>query len=178
MTTPQDVVEQTLAASTSRACAVIVRSHSVANLRWARSTLTTNGETVALSVTVIAYVDVPDGVGVGSVTVSAPSLAELPDLVRRAEAMAVQSGAAEDARDLVSGVFGAPSSAFRFFLVFPPRRHRALRVCRAARHHRLSRHEHRRPAPLRRAGGEARAHGEEPRAESVDVGRPGRSRPC
>ncbi len=104
MTSPQEVVERVLAASTSRGCTVLVRSTSVANLRWARSTLTTNGETVALSVTVVAYVDGPDGVGVGSVTVSAPSVAELPDLLRRAQEMAEQSGAAEDARDLVTGV--------------------------------------------------------------------------
>jgi predicted Zn-dependent protease len=104
MTTPQEVVERTLAESTSRGCVVLVRSTSVANLRWARSTLTTNGETVSLSVTVVAFVDVADGIGVGSVTVSAPSLDDLGGLVRRAEEMAAQSGAAEDARDLVSGL--------------------------------------------------------------------------
>ena len=108
MTTPQEVVERTLAESTSRACTVIVRSSSVANLRWARSTLTTNGETVSLSVTVVAFVDVSDGVGVGSLTVSAPSLGDLAGVVRRAEEMAAQSGPAEDAGDLVSGMPASP----------------------------------------------------------------------
>ena len=44
--TPQEIVERALASSTSPRCIVIVRSRSVANLRWARNTLTTNGETV------------------------------------------------------------------------------------------------------------------------------------
>jgi predicted Zn-dependent protease len=109
MTSPQDIVERALAASSSRGCAVIVSSQSIANLRWARSTLTTNGETVTTSVTVVAFVDVPAtatspaGVASGSVTVSAPTEGEIPDVVRRAEAIAAQSGAAEDATPLVRG---------------------------------------------------------------------------
>lgn len=104
MSTPQEIVERALAASSSRACAVLVRNLSVTNLRWARTTLTTNGETVALSVTVLAFVDVDGGVGVGSLTVSAPSLESLPGLVRRAEELAVQAGPAEDAAPLAEGV--------------------------------------------------------------------------
>jgi predicted Zn-dependent protease len=104
MSTPQEIIERGLAASTSLGCVVIAHSHSVANLRWARNTLTTNGETVADSVSVIALVEVPGGVAAGSVTVSAPTLDTVAHLVRAAEAAALQAGAAEDAADLPSGV--------------------------------------------------------------------------
>jgi len=83
---------------------VLVRSTSVANLRWARTTLTTNGETVATSVSVVAMVDVPGGVAAGSITVNEPELPGVGDLVARAEALAIQDGAAEDAADLASGI--------------------------------------------------------------------------
>lgn len=104
MITPQEIVERALAASTSRDCIVLVQARSVANLRWARSTLTTNGETLTTSVTVIALVDVRGGVAAGSVTVSAPSADALADIVRRAELLAVEDGPAEDAADLVRGL--------------------------------------------------------------------------
>jgi len=104
MSTPQEIVERALAASRSRACVVLVRSTSVANLRWARTTLTTNGETVATSVSVVAMVDVPGGVAAGSITVNEPELPGVGDLVARAEALAIQDGAAEDAADLASGI--------------------------------------------------------------------------
>lgn len=103
MSSSQEIVERALATSTSLGCVVIARSRSVANLRWARSTLTTNGETVADSVTVVALVELDGGVGSGSVTASAPTLETVADLVRAAEAAAVEAGPAEDARALVTG---------------------------------------------------------------------------
>ncbi|MGE0817277.1 MAG: metallopeptidase TldD-related protein [Candidatus Nanopelagicales bacterium] len=108
MITPQDIVERTLAASTSRGCIVLVQARSIANLRWARSTLTTNGETLSTSVTVIALVDVAGGVAAGSVTVSAPSPESLPELVARAEALAIEDGPAEDAAELVRDLEASP----------------------------------------------------------------------
>lgn len=107
-TTPQEIVERALASSTSLGCVVIARSRSVANLRWARNTLTTNGETVADSVSVIALVAVDGGVAAGSVTASAPTLESVADLVRAAEAAAVQAGPAEDAADLADGIAASP----------------------------------------------------------------------
>jgi len=104
MSTPQEIVERALAASTSRACVVLVRSQSIANMRWARTTLTTNGETVATSVSVVAVVDVEGGAAAGSVTVNEPDLAGVDDLVRRAESVAREEGPADDAGDLASGI--------------------------------------------------------------------------
>ena len=51
---PQDVVEAALAAATTDGTVVIVTDRSEANLRWANSSLTTNGEMSSRSVTVIA----------------------------------------------------------------------------------------------------------------------------
>jgi predicted Zn-dependent protease len=104
MSTPQEIVELALASSTSRGCVVLVRSQSIANLRWARNTLTTNGETRATAVSVVAIVDVPGGVAAGSVTLNHPSPSALADLVRRAEAVAVAEGPADDAAELASGI--------------------------------------------------------------------------
>ena len=104
MTAPHEIVERALAASQTRGCIVLVRTVSVANLRWARTTLTTNGETEAQSVTVIALADVDSGVGAGSVTVNAPDDAALLDAVRQAEARAREAGPAEDAAELVAGL--------------------------------------------------------------------------
>jgi len=108
MTTPQEIVERALEASSSLGCVVIARSRSVANLRWARNTLTTNGETVADSVSVIALVAVEGGVAAGSVTASAPTAESVVELVRAAEAAALESGAAEDARDLPAEIPTSP----------------------------------------------------------------------
>ena len=90
MTAPHEIVERALAASQTRGCIVLVRSVSVANLRWARTTLTTNGETESQSVTVIALADVDSGVGAGSVTVNAPDdTALLEHVLAQDEAAAV-----------------------------------------------------------------------------------------
>ena len=108
MSAPQEIVERALQASTSRGCVVLVRSQSVTNLRWARTNLTTNGETVSQSVVVVALVDVEGGVAAGSVSVNAPELGDIEGIVRRAEARALAAGPAEDATDLVSGVDASP----------------------------------------------------------------------
>jgi predicted Zn-dependent protease len=104
MSTPQEIVERVLAASSTRGCIAYVRTRSVANLRWARNTLTTNGETLATSLTVIAIVDVEGGVASGSVTVSSPELDRVADLVREAEEVAREDGPADDAADLADAV--------------------------------------------------------------------------
>jgi predicted Zn-dependent protease len=101
---PHEIVERALSLSTTYGCVVIVRTEGLANLRWARSTLTTNGETLRRSVTVIALVEVPGGIASGSVTVDAPTLEDLPAVLSRAEGLAVEDGAADDAAELVTGV--------------------------------------------------------------------------
>lgn len=100
---PQEIVERTLAAAAHLpGCAVLVRESSEAVLRWANSTMTTNGHTTAGRVTVIALASLDGGTAAGvvssSVTVTDP--AQLADLVRAAEASARDAGPAEDAMPL------------------------------------------------------------------------------
>ncbi|GAA3248177.1 metallopeptidase TldD-related protein [Pseudonocardia petroleophila] len=99
----QEIVERTLAAAAHlRGCVVLVQSTSEAVLRWANSTMTTNGHTTAGRVTVIALVAVEGGTaaGVVSTAVTISDQARLDDLVRAAEASAHDAGPAQDASDL------------------------------------------------------------------------------
>lgn len=100
---PQEIVERALgAAAHLHGCAVLVRQTSEANLRWANSTMTTNGYSSAGRVTVMALVAVEGGVAAGvvgsAVTVDNP--AQLVDLVAAAEAAARDAGPAGDAAPL------------------------------------------------------------------------------
>jgi predicted Zn-dependent protease len=99
----QEVVERTLAAAGQLAgCAVIVGESSRAALRWANSTMTTNGHSTDGSVTVVALVAVDGGVaaGVADSSVAVTDPAQLDELVRAAEASARGAGPAADAMPL------------------------------------------------------------------------------
>ena len=92
-----DVVEQALALSRADGCVVLVEESSSANLRWANSTLTTNGAMRGRSVSVISVVG--ESVGVRSATV----VADLEALVRASERAARDAAPAEDYGPLVEG---------------------------------------------------------------------------
>lgn len=100
---PQEIVERALtAAGHLHGCAVLVRQNSEAVLRWANSTMTTNGHSTSGRVTVMAFVAVEGGVAAGvvgsAVTITDP--AQLVDLVAAAEAAARDAGPAQDAAPL------------------------------------------------------------------------------
>ena len=100
----QEVVERALAAARHlHGCAVLVRESSEAALRWANSTMTTNGHTTSRRTTVIAFVEVDGGVAAGVVGSSAAieDTAQLEGIVRAAEAAARDAGPAKDAVPLV-----------------------------------------------------------------------------
>ncbi len=100
---PQEIVERGLAAGAHlHGCVVLVRRSSEAVLRWANSTMTTNGHTSAQRVTVIALVAVDGGTAAGVVSsgVAVTDAAQLTDLVRAAEASARDAGPARDAAPL------------------------------------------------------------------------------
>ena len=92
-----EVVEQALALSRADGCLVVVEESSTANLRWAGSTLTTNGAVRGRSVTVISVVG--ESVGVRGASV----VDDLEALVRASESAARDAGPAEDAGPLVTG---------------------------------------------------------------------------
>ncbi|QJY45993.1 metallopeptidase TldD-related protein [Pseudonocardia broussonetiae] len=99
----QEIVERTLAAAAHlHGCAVLVQESSEAVLRWANSTMTTNGHTTAARVSVVALVAVEGGTAAGvvstGVTITDP--ARLDELVAAAEASARDAGPAQDAMPL------------------------------------------------------------------------------
>lgn len=96
---PQQLVEHALATSTSDDCVVLVSDSTSANLRWANSTLTTNGVMRGTDVTVVSF----RGAGNASVSGSAASLAQVTALVEAADRAAADATAAEDRADLVAG---------------------------------------------------------------------------
>jgi predicted Zn-dependent protease len=108
--TPQETVERALALSRADGCIVIADESSSANLRWANSTLTTNGLTRSRQVTVIATVGSGTGTAAGVVSRSGVDSDALEALVREAEAAARAAGPAEDARPLVGD--GAPPAGW------------------------------------------------------------------
>ena len=101
---PQELVEHALAASRSDRCITLVQVSHHANLRWANNTLTTNGVMHGARVTVIGFVDKPDGVAAGSVTGTAATLVQVGALVEAADAAAAASRPADDAAELTREV--------------------------------------------------------------------------
>jgi predicted Zn-dependent protease len=102
-TSPQELVERALAASTTDGCIVIASNDASTNLRWANNTLTTNGVTETLGVTVIATVDGSDGVRAASISRDGPDADGVVALVAEAEAAARGSAVADDAAELITG---------------------------------------------------------------------------
>ena len=100
---PQELVERALASTRSDHCIAIARVGSSANLRWANNTLTTNGVMQRVTVTVVSFVEKPDGTSAGSVTGTAATTEQVLRLVEAADAAAAASRAAEDAAELVAG---------------------------------------------------------------------------
>ena len=104
MISAQDLIEKITSAATCDDCIVVVRDKTQANLRWAGSTLTTNGVIQERSVTVIAFVAVDGGMASGGVTRTDVSLADVPALLEAAVASAKAAGAADDYAPLASNV--------------------------------------------------------------------------
>jgi predicted Zn-dependent protease len=99
---PQEIVERGLAASTTDGCIVIAEDNASSNLRWANNTLTTNGVTQTVAVTVIATVAGSDGVRLASASRNAVDADSVVALVAEAEASARDSAIADDAAELIS----------------------------------------------------------------------------
>ncbi|WP_222194647.1 metallopeptidase TldD-related protein [Modestobacter italicus] len=97
---PQEIVEQALAASRADGAVVYVTDSSEANLRWASNSLTTNGAMRSRQVVVISFVD--GGAGMASGTVARTGTPDIAELVAASEHAARDAGPAEDAMPLIS----------------------------------------------------------------------------
>jgi predicted Zn-dependent protease len=101
--TPQQIIERGLDAATTDGCIVLATNEASANLRWANNTLTTNGVTETVEVTVIATVDGSDGVRAASISRDSDRADAVTALVAEAEAAARESSVADDAAPLIPG---------------------------------------------------------------------------
>ncbi|MGU3499621.1 metallopeptidase TldD-related protein [Mycobacterium sp. C31M] len=103
MISPQQVVDQVLAeaARLGRAdeTTVIVTDRATASLRWAGNSMTTNGETIGRSTTVISVVRRGASAHVGSVSSTEVDPAALSALVAASQEAAAAAPAATDAAD-------------------------------------------------------------------------------
>ena len=96
MISAQDLIEKIVARASCDDCIVIVRDKTQANLRWANSTLTTNGVIQERSVTVLAFVAVDGGMASGGVTRTNVSESDIDSLLQEAIAAANAAGPADD----------------------------------------------------------------------------------
>ncbi|MEP6631335.1 MAG: metallopeptidase TldD-related protein [Lapillicoccus sp.] len=110
--TPQQLVEAALSAATTDGTVVIVTDRSEANLRWANSSLTTNGEMSSRSMTVIATTPSGQGTASGVVDRAVTDLADVRELVAAAEAAARQGEPGGDAAPLVTPEQAPSGSSF------------------------------------------------------------------
>lgn len=100
--TPHVLAERALEAAAGPSV-VLVEAGTTANLRWAANTLTTNGLSTGLTVTVIATHEGADGVSTGVVRRGGVQPDDIAALVAEAEAEAADSPPAEDAAPLMAG---------------------------------------------------------------------------
>jgi predicted Zn-dependent protease len=100
---PDELTTAALGASKADGCIVLLTETSEVNLRWANSTMTTNGHTTTRSFSVISVLDEPDGPAVGVVSGNGVDLDEVRAAVVASEQAAQQSGPAQDAAPLLEG---------------------------------------------------------------------------
>jgi predicted Zn-dependent protease len=101
---PRELTEAALATSRADGCIVVLTDTSEVNLRWANSTMTTNGHTTTRSFSVISVVEGADGPAAGVVSGNGVDLDEVRAVVAASEQAARQSGPARDAAPLLEGV--------------------------------------------------------------------------
>ncbi|MCU0300582.1 MAG: metallopeptidase TldD-related protein [Candidatus Nanopelagicales bacterium] len=97
--TPQELVERGLALLGSDRGTIRVEQVTSANLRWANSSLTTNGLMEGQQVHVAVHPTLDGGLGAGSAGAVVGTVDELAGLVERARSAALGSGPAPDAAD-------------------------------------------------------------------------------
>ena len=96
MIAAQELIEKITSIASCEECIVVIKDKSQANLRWAGSTLTTNGVIAERSVTVIAFVAMDGGMASGGITRTDVTLAEVPQLLADAISAARAAGRAQD----------------------------------------------------------------------------------
>jgi predicted Zn-dependent protease len=104
---PQQVVDDALAAATVDETMVVVTDRTEASLRWANSSMTTNGVSTGRTISVISIVRRGDRAHVGSVQTSEVDPAVIADVVAASEEAAREAPEARDSAPLI-GDSGSP----------------------------------------------------------------------
>ena len=103
----QDLIEKIVAKASCDDCVVIVSDKTQANLRWANSTLTTNGVIQEREITIIAFVAMDGGMAAGAISRTQINENEISTAIDEAIRSARSAGPAEDvqtlAKDIQSG---------------------------------------------------------------------------
>ena len=111
MISAQNLIEKILSKATCDECIVIVKDTTQANLRWASSTLTTNGVIAQRSVTVLAFVSMNGSMAAGGVTRTNVDESDIDSILAEALAAARAAGPADDyapiAKDVSIGNWSA-----------------------------------------------------------------------
>lgn len=94
------------AASGLDGCVAIVTESSEANLRWARNTLTTTGESRGRDITLVGFRETSEGMATATVSLSAPGIADLPPLADALAKALERAEPAEDSFPLITGSGG------------------------------------------------------------------------
>ncbi len=105
---PHQVVEAALAAATVDETIVIVTDRTNASLRWANSSMTTNGVSTSRATSVISIVRKGENAHVGSVQTSEVDPEVIPSVVAASEEAARQAPEARDSAPLITGGQTAP----------------------------------------------------------------------
>jgi predicted Zn-dependent protease len=100
---PQKVIDDALAAATVDETIVIVRDRAEASLRWANSSMTTNGVSTGRSTSVLSIVWDGETGHVGSVQTGEVGPAVIRDVVAASEAAARAAPGARDSASLITG---------------------------------------------------------------------------
>jgi predicted Zn-dependent protease len=103
---PQKVVDDALAASTVDETIVLVTDRAEASLRWANSSMTTNGVSISRSTTVVSIERDGSKAHVGSVQTSEVDPAVITDVVAASEAAARSAPEARDSAPLIPDIGG------------------------------------------------------------------------
>ena len=103
MIAPQKVIDDALAAATVDETIVIVRDRAEASLRWANSSMTTNGVSMGRSTSVLSIVWDGSTGHVGSVQTSEVDPSLIRDVVAASEAAARAAPEARDSASLITG---------------------------------------------------------------------------
>jgi predicted Zn-dependent protease len=100
---PQQAVERALQASGADGCIAIATHGAATNLRWANNTLTTNGVTETLNLSVIATLGAGESARAAAVSRNVTDADQVDDLAAEAIAAVRDAPIAEDAQPLVDG---------------------------------------------------------------------------